>query len=228
MSEISRRDAFDGTVVGSEPREAAEEPPAASGPPPNRRRTTAYWIRWVHVYTSMASLLIVLFFGLTGITLNHPTWAFGGSTSSQTVSGILPAGYQTDGSVDFFAISEFLRAEHNVKGAVSDFRSDTVEGTMSFDGPGYAADLVFAIDTGTFDLVVRRDGLVAVLNDLHKGRNTTTSWSWVIDIAAGLLVVVAVTGLGVQLMMRKRRTRALTLSALAALVTLTLIWVTIN
>ena len=38
-------------------------------------------MRWIHVYTSMISLLIVLFFGLTGITLNHPKWTFGQVTN---------------------------------------------------------------------------------------------------------------------------------------------------
>ena len=47
------------------------------------------------------------------------------------------------------------------------------------------------------------------MNDLHKGRDTASSWNWLIDIAGGLLVVVAATGLGIQLFLRKRRTRAL-------------------
>jgi hypothetical protein len=32
-----------------------------------RKQATSRWVRWIHVYTSMISLLIVLFFGLTGI-----------------------------------------------------------------------------------------------------------------------------------------------------------------
>ena len=46
-----------------------------------RKQATSRWVRWIHVYTSMISLLIVLFFGLTGITLNHPKWIFGQVTN---------------------------------------------------------------------------------------------------------------------------------------------------
>ena len=31
-------------------------------------------LRWLHIYTSMVSLLVVLFFAATGVTLNHPDW----------------------------------------------------------------------------------------------------------------------------------------------------------
>ena len=65
---------------------------ADRAPGTRRKQATARWVRWVHVYTSMISLLVVLFFGLTGITLNHPDWTFGGSATKDTHTGTLPAG----------------------------------------------------------------------------------------------------------------------------------------
>ena len=53
------------------------------------------------------------------------------------------------------------------------------------------------------------------MNDLHKGRDASSSWSWVIDASAILLVVVSLTGLGIQLFRRKRRTRALVVAGVA-------------
>ena len=32
---------------------------------------------WLHIYVSMFGLAAVLFFSVTGITLNHPDWFFG-------------------------------------------------------------------------------------------------------------------------------------------------------
>ena len=32
------------------------------------------WSRTFHVYVSMGCMLIVAFFALTGLTLNHPSW----------------------------------------------------------------------------------------------------------------------------------------------------------
>ena len=37
-------------------------------------------------------------------------------------------------------------------------------------------------------------GMVSWLNDLHKGRNTGTVWSWFIDMFAGACMVFAITG----------------------------------
>src|SRR6516165_9441532 len=34
-------------------------------------------MRWLHIYLSMFGLATVLFFSVTGITLNHPDWVFG-------------------------------------------------------------------------------------------------------------------------------------------------------
>ena len=42
---------------------------------PRTLRNRSYQLaRWLHVYTSMLSLLIVLFFSATGVVLNHPEW----------------------------------------------------------------------------------------------------------------------------------------------------------
>src|SRR4051794_4386469 len=34
-------------------------------------------VRWLHIYLSMFGLAAVLFFSVTGLTLNHPNWFFG-------------------------------------------------------------------------------------------------------------------------------------------------------
>lgn len=39
------------------------------------------------------------------------------------------------------------------------------------------------------------DGLVAVINDLHKGRHTGTAWFYFIDVTAVICLLFAITGL---------------------------------
>ena len=46
-------------------------------------------MRWLHIYLSMFGLAVVLFFSVTGITLNHPDWFFGGAQSSREAEGEL-------------------------------------------------------------------------------------------------------------------------------------------
>lgn len=179
-------------------------------------------MRWLHVYTSMISLIIVLFFGVTGLTLNHPSWTLGDDTDRSSYSGDLPADFAVDGHVDFLTVSEFIRSEHDVSGEVTDHELNGNDGTISYRAPGYAADLFFEVSSGTYRITIEQQGFVGVMNDLHKGRDAPGSWKWVIDVSAGLLVLVSVTGLGIQLFQRKRRTRALVFAALGLVATILL------
>lgn len=208
-----------------------EQPDAieASGSLASARRrrtaTTNRWLRWLHVYTSMISLIVVLFFGITGLTLNHPDWTFGDATDRTSHVGTLPAGFRTGDSIDFLVVSEYIRDRYDVNGSVTDHGVSGQQGTISYKAPGYAADLFFDIDSGTYTLDIEQQGFVGVMNDLHKGRDAPGSWKWVIDVSAGLLVLVSVTGLGIQLFQRKRRTRALVFAGLGLVVTIVLVWV---
>ena len=196
--------------------------------PSTARRETHKITRWLHTYLSMISLLLVLFFGATGVTLNHPSWTFGMDGSQQTVTGTLPAGFETNGTVDFLAVSQYLQETEGVRGDAMDYTADATQGSMSFKGPGYAADVFFDVDTGAYDLTVDQQGLLAVMNDLHKGRNTGGAWNWTIDVAGGLLVAVAVSGLGLQFFLKRRRTRAYVVAGVGTLLSLALIVLTVN
>lgn len=206
----------------------AEVTPSTELPVPGNGRwkhRTHAWIRVIHVYVSMASLLIVLFFGVTGITLNHPDWTFGTESSATTASGAVPAEAMIDGQVEFLILSEFIRSEHDVKGEVSDFGQDGTEATISYKAPGYAAEVSAEVDTGQYSITVRQEGFVSVMNDLHKGRDASTAWRWIIDLSGALLVVIGLTGIGLQLFLRRRRFTALSLSVVGGLLSIVLIWI---
>ncbi len=74
--------------------------------------------------------------------------------------------------VDRLAIAEFLRAEHRLSGSVADFRADDLECSITWKGPGYAADAVIDRETAKYALTITTHGVVSILNDLHKGRDT--------------------------------------------------------
>jgi len=190
------------------------------------KRRTHFWLRWAHVYISMFSLLAMLFFGLTGITLNHPTWGVGDPTT-EALEGRLPELSGEAPEAQLLAISEFVRQQHGVSGQVVDFSAPQGDGmgTITYRAPGYSADLFFDTSDGSYDLTVNRDGMIAVMNELHQGRDSGTAWRWVIDVAGALLVVVALTGLGIQFFLRKRRISALTLAVVGMVVTVFFIWV---
>ncbi|MCX7621630.1 MAG: PepSY-associated TM helix domain-containing protein [Acidimicrobiales bacterium] len=175
------------------------------------------WARICHVYVSMVALLVVLFFGLSGITLNHPDWSFGMSPSVQDRTGTLPVGARSGSDqTRLLAVSEFLRSEVHVRGNIEDFAYDGSNGTIAYRGPGYLADVSFDTSAGTYQAHIEEQGVIGVLNDLHKGRNADSSWRWLIDLAGGFLVVIALSGIILQLLLRRRRRAAVTVASLAA------------
>jgi hypothetical protein len=87
---------------------------------------------------------------------------------------------------------------------------------LSFRAPGYAADAEVDPKTGAYRLVVTDHGLVAALNDLHKGRDTPGSWKTFLDISALFLALVSLTGLLLGVILPRTRKAALLALALGA------------
>jgi len=159
----------------------------------------------------MTSFALVFFFSVTGLTLNHPLW-FANQLRTSTLSGTLDPSWAAPGpesNVKRLEIVEYLRATHGLEGAVSDFRVSEEEGSLTFTGPGYSADVFIDRATGEYRIVELRMGLAAVLNDLHKGRDSGGPWKALIDVSAVLLVFVSLTGLVLLFFLHKHRTAGL-------------------
>jgi hypothetical protein len=177
------------------------------------KRRLASLSRWLHIYLSMASFAILLFFAVTGLTLNHAE-RFSARPRIAQIKGKVEINWikAEDAAVDKLAIVEHLRQAHGIKGALSDFRLDESEAAVSFKGPGYAADAFINRETGEYELTETRSGLVAALNDLHKGRDTGREWSWLIDASAALMTLVSLTGLVLIWFVKRRRLSGLMLA----------------
>lgn len=158
--------------------------------------------RWLHIYLSMASFGILFFFAVTGLTLNHPDW-FAKQHTIQ-VRGTMKRKYLTK-EVAKLEVVEQLRNTHHIRGAVKDFRVEDLDCSVAFKGPGYAADVLIDRATGRYELTETRMGVFAVLNDLHKGRDTGTAWAWMIDLSAVLMTLVSLTGLLLIFFLQKKR-----------------------
>ena len=170
-------------------------------------RNVAMLSRWMHIYGSMISFAIVFFFSITGITLNHPDY-FAGELKTTQEKGKLDSNWVMNKDTNKIAkleIVEFLRKNHNIKAAVSEFRIDDTQCTISFKGPGYAADAFINRENGAYELTLLRAGIVGIMNDLHKGRDTGSKWQWVIDISAVLLVLVSLTGMILILYIKRKK-----------------------
>lgn len=208
---------------------AASAPKGIERPAPVRRKRlglrVASSVRWLHTYLSMFSMAALLFFGVTGITLNHPDWFSSASPQAIDHKGHLNPdwvrsidGEDSSEGVAKLEIVEQLRQEHGIGGALDSFTSDEYECVVSFKGPAYSADIFIDRETGDYELTEVRQGLIALINDLHKGRDTGASWSWVIDVSAAFLTIVSLTGLLLLFYIKRRRALGLATALLGTLV----------
>jgi hypothetical protein len=142
----------------------------------------------------MVSFTILLFFAVTGITLNHQA-AFTGEVKPHRYTGTFDPSWMKTPDARKDDIIAALRSRHHVRAALSDFRVDDDQIQISFKGPGYTADGFIERATGKYELMESRLGFVAVVNDLHKGRDTGKAWAGIIDVSAGLMTLVSLSGL---------------------------------
>lgn len=185
-----------------------------------KNKKVQLWARRLHIYISMALLLVVLFFSITGITLNRPHLYV--SEHPQIERHILPMPDrffvldQGKFSVDKPQLLNYLAVEGRLSGAPSAMQmfseveeGELVEGEISMDykGPGFNSTVFIDLVTKEAEIETTQYGVIAVLNDLHKGRNSGAIWAWFIDLSAFLMVFFALTG--VCLLVPKKKSFAL-------------------
>lgn len=210
-------------------RAPSDDPDAAAGPPPvdDRRPPIgrrsglrlAAFARWLHTYLSMFGLAALLFFSLTGITLNHPRLFFEGVAATVASEGRVDPDWLRGAEIRKLEVVEHLRRAHGIRGAMSSFTAEEDECVVTFKGPGYSADAFIRRADGRYRVTEERRGAFAVLNDLHKARDTGPVWSAAVDASAALTAMASVTGLLLLFYIKRRRV----LGLLTALVGATLL-----
>lgn len=162
-----------------------------------------------HWISSAVSLVGLLLFTITGITLNHAGQIEGKPETvereAQLPANLLPllAPSETDSEADGAdkqelplppEVSAWLQGELAVKPrATAEWSADEIY--LSLPRPGGDGWVSIDRDTGEVLAETTSRGAISYLNDLHKGRNTGTAWSWFIDIFAVASLVFALTGL---------------------------------
>lgn len=174
-------------------------PVTTAGFPPRARplkQRLQTLIRLLHIYASLIGLMTILFFGLTGLTLNHPQWFDTGYEAVREDTGTIEKSLISVDAAETkkLEIVEFLRSKHGIHAALKDFQVDEYQLNISFAGPAYTADISVDRETAMYQFSELRLGLVAIVNDLHKGRDSGPAWSLFIDISALLMVFISITG----------------------------------
>lgn len=169
--------------------------------PPQRR---AFWLKHLHRWhwiSAAMSLIGMLLFAATGITLNNAAH-IEASPSIVNREAVLPEPLRVElaaagetATTMPPSIERWLAEELDV--AIAGREAERTPGEVYIALPRPGGDAWLTIDTETGDVAyeLTRRGWISYLNDLHKGRNTGIVWSWFLDVFAGACVVFCLTGL---------------------------------
>jgi hypothetical protein len=172
---------------------------------PKRRLTRGWWLKQLHTwhYISAAVSLVGMFsFALTGVTLNHaasiPAHPIVEDRGSMLAPSLLTMLQPTpaDSSAPMpaavaGAVADAVKLDP--AGAPAEWSADEVY--VAMPRPGGDAWVSVNRQTGQIKAEVTRQGLIALLNDLHKGRNTGLPWRLFIDAFAAAAMVFTLSGL---------------------------------
>ncbi|MEM1133816.1 MAG: PepSY-associated TM helix domain-containing protein [Pseudomonadota bacterium] len=177
-------------------------------------KVNTFWSRqfrqW-HWISSALVLALMLLFSVTGLTLNNPEWFKSDPVSSMreiTLSGDLQDALSTAENEVILApdLSEQIARETGV--FIPQENAPVVEfEEMIFDLGGPGVDATLTIDLAIGEAYYERidNGMIARLNDLHKGRDTGFVWGLLIDITALVCIIFCLSGLGLLVINAKAR-----------------------
>lgn len=171
----------------------------------------------------MFTFLVVLFFGATGVLLNHPEWTFGIEPKNVETKGTLDPAWLKSEKPDWLRIEGFLRQKEGLHGIAGEDQADEKEASFRFSAPAYTADVTLTRATGAYTIRSENQGLIAVMNDLHRGKDSGAPWSWVVDLSGGFLCLLSLTGFGMIFFLKKVKVKALVTIAVGIAILIVLI-----
>ena len=175
-----------------------------------RQKRRSWWLKQLHTWhwiSAAISLIGMLLFSVTGITLNHAA-----DISTKPVvtraQALLPAATLDelkaiaaqaveDGSAPAMpaATADWLRQEMDIRVAGHAVEWSADEVYVSLPRPGGDAWVNVDLATGEVERETTSRGAISYLNDLHKGRHAGFAWSVFLDAFAVACLLFSLTGL---------------------------------
>lgn len=173
---------------------------------PDTKAGAARWTKTLHRWHWISSAICLaglLLFAATGMTLNHAADIQATPTVSQRTAQLPDAllarlaDEQRRRAPLPEALRDWLDDELGIGGEIRDLVAEWAadEIYLPLPRPGGDAWLRIERDSGAVEYELTERGLVAWLNDLHKGRHTGVAWRWFIDLVSLACLVFALTGL---------------------------------
>ncbi len=170
----------------------------------DRKRRRSWWLKQLHNWhwiSAALSLVGMLLFAITGITLNHAA-TIGAKPVVVERSGMLPspllhmltAPRPPDTPLPT-PVAKSVAAMVGLDPAGRSVEWSDSDAYVALPRPGGDAWVSIERATGRVTAETTDRGWISYLNDLHKGRNAGAAWAWFIDIFAGACILFTLTGL---------------------------------
>ncbi|MEM7079034.1 MAG: PepSY-associated TM helix domain-containing protein [Pseudomonadota bacterium] len=178
------------------------------------------WSRWLHLYISTVLFATLVFFAITGITLNNSWYDDASGNEGELeieLSETLRAGLREDSWDPDLSALRATVADATGLGEPSRVELFAEYQEVTFE---YALPAGQALATLTPDrawLEYETGSLLALANALHKSRDGGAVWSVFVDVAAVGMLLFAITGITILFQNRRRRRSALLSVALGLL-----------
>jgi hypothetical protein len=187
---------------------------------------TLKWTRTVHIYLTLAAMLLLLFFAATGFLMNHEAWFKPASPQTINATATVPMEMLKG---DRLTIVEYLRAHLGAAGeAKFSEKVKKKEGekkvaeTVQFRSPGQSTEFAINMETGETGITRQSQGTYGVLTDMHRGKQSTAAWKLLTDVTAFSVAGAVITGFVMWLGMKRRRLLGIVGLAISAAVAVTL------
>lgn len=192
-----------GHDMPSVPSNAAPRAAAKPAKPP-KRRMGKFWLKQLHTWhwvSAAISLVGMLLFSITGITLNHAE-SISATPDVTTRSAVLPRALLPQLSAERpenaplpDTVASEIRDLVGINAAGKPGEWSDEEVYIAIPGPGSDAWVSIERATGAIESERTDRGWISYFNDLHKGRDSGSVWFWFIDVFAVACIVFTITGL---------------------------------
>lgn len=191
-----------------------------------QRRDFYRHARYVHGWLSAFAFLTLVFFSVTGLLLNHPDWF---EPAQDETSHVITLPKELLKSIEgkenpSDEILDYVRSKQDLVGRYKSSEVMDGEVMIHLESPAGSSDVWVTLDNAEAEITTKPASTVSLINELHRGKNASTAWSWMIDISAVLILLLSIAGYILFLSIKTRLVTHLILTAVSIALLLLLIW----
>ena len=169
----------------------------------------------MHIYSAMPVLLLMIFFAVTGLYLNHPEFDAGDVTNQKQTLTLPKQLSALPNWPEYYAqhsllLLHWLDSEHNIRGVDFDIEWDDFDSLLILNLAGPNGSTVVEVLLEDREVLVdeRQLSLLAMLNNVHRAKHVSGLWRLVSDLSAVCMLLFCFSGFWLVIMNKFERRNA--------------------